>query len=191
MLVARDAQVGCAAQVNAEFQAVVPVQLGKIGHYLILRLDLVERAIAAVSVQSRADVEAQIARPLKLEFREAGAEVIQVQARNAQVRLGSFAEVHGQDIHFVLEIAEAHVQDGRRIEGVIETEREALVAHFGRTAESHQFTPAALPENAWAVSGEIGKAVAPEDVQIVRDAAINANVEGVVIEKLAAGRGQV
>ena len=193
--IARHAQVVRAANVDAELEAVVAVELRQVADNLELLLVLIERAVAPVHAKTRPEFEGALfagAVPVDEARRQAGAErAVGVEARNAGVRRGPRAEVERQHVDLVLEEPEAEVRQHRIGERAVDSDRETVVANVGYAAKADDLLTAPLTERRRAVAEEVPKAVTREGIQAVAEPAVDAHVDRVLLEGLRVGGHEV
>jgi len=163
----------------------VAEELREVRDDLPLLLVLGQRAIAAIDLQARSKLDVPRCAGVVASYeyrRQTGAEFVEVEARDPSVGRALRAEVELQHVHLVLVEAEAQVEDGRRVQRVVEASGDAVVLHLRVAAEGDELRASAVAERRRPAEAVLREAVTAEYVQLLVQAAVDTGVELVRIE---------
>src|SRR5437879_1281610 len=189
MLVAWDAQVASLADVGAELEGVVALDLRPVIDELDLFLIHNQRAVTAVDSQSVAELEKVIAIVVDEEGRHpSGKGCVQIDAGNSRVLGRRGLQAVGDHVDLVAEKAEAEVGQQVGPHDVIESAGNAVVERGGLAGEGADAAAGIVAGttggtvNTRRIDFEVGQAVSTEPVQLFGLIVIDTSVEGVVVE---------
>ena len=76
-------------------------------------------------------------------------------------------------------------------QGVVEANCQAVIAHLRVAAQGYKFLAASRTKGGGAVKVVVGETISSEQIQIVAQPIVYSNIEGVIVEDLAAGGDEI